>query len=228
MVAFRVCVAETDLQLAATSDLSAVALAAAKRARQEIEQEIARNRSFLTALEPLPCPAGATPVVREMYEAAAQAKVGPMAAVAGAVAEAVGAAVLSRSDQVIVENGGDIFLSTKTQRVIGVHAGASPLSGRFGLVIPGPSRLGVCTSSATVGHSLSFGKADAGLVVCRNAALADALATALTNRVKCPADVQPALDWIQALPQVKAALVIIGETMGVWGEFELAPVSTNS
>lgn len=225
LVSFRVCVAETDLQIAAASDLSAVALAAAKTARQEIEQEIARDRHFLTALEPLPSPAEATPLIRSMYRAAAKAGVGPMAAVAGAVAEAVGEAVLSRADQVIIENGGDIFLSTKTERVIGIHAGTSPLSGRFGIVIPGPSRLGVCTSSATVGHSLSFGKADAGMVICRDAALADALATALTNRVRCPEDVQSALNWVQTVPEVKAALVIIGETMGVWGEYELTPIS---
>lgn len=225
LVGFRVCVAETDLQISAPLDLSAVALAAAKAARQEIEQEITRDPRFLTSLDPLPCPAGATPLIRRMYQAAERAGVGPMAAVAGAVAQAVGEAVLSHTDQVIVENGGDIFLSTKSERVIGIHAGASPLSGRFGITIPGPARLGICTSSATVGHSLSFGKADAGMVICQDAALADALATALTNRVKCPEDVQPALDWVQTVPEVKAALVIIGETMGVWGEYELAPIS---
>lgn len=225
LVGFRVCVAETDLQIAALSDLSALALRAVKAARKEIEHEIARDQRFLTSLEPLPTPAGATDLIRSMYQAAAKAKVGPMAAVAGAVAEAVGEAVLAHSDQVIVENGGDIFLSTRTERVIGVQAGASPLSGRFGLVIPGGSRLGICTSSATVGHSLSFGKADAGMVICQDAALADALATALTNRVKRPEDVPPALDWLQTVPEVKAALVIIGETMGVWGEYELAPLS---
>jgi uncharacterized protein len=225
LVSFRVCVAETDLQIAADSDLAAVALAAVKTARAAIEAEIARDRSFLTSLEPLPLPHCSTGVVRSMYLAAEKAGVGPMAAVAGAVAEMVGEAVLSKSRQVIVENGGDIFLKTKTDRVIGVQAGGSPLSGRVGLLIPGGSRLGVCTSSATVGHSLSLGKADAGMIICDDAALADAYATTLANQVKRPEDVQAAIEWAQTVPEIRAALVIIGETMGACGEFQLVPVN---
>jgi hypothetical protein len=224
LLGFRVCVAETDLQIAADRDLSALALTAAKGARAAIEAEIARDRRFLTSLEPLPVPREATGIVRSMYRAAEGAGVGPMAAVAGAVAQVVGEAVLSKSSQVIVENGGDIFLQTKTKRVIGIQAGPSPLSGRVGLSIPGGSRLGVCTSSATVGHSLSLGRADAGMVICEDAALADALATTLANQVKAPEDVQGAIDWARTVPEIKAALVIIGETMGVCGEYELVPV----
>lgn len=225
LIGFRVCVAETDLQIAADGDLSAVALAAVKTARAQIEAEIARDRRFLTSFDPLPLPEGASGIVWRMYRAAQKAGVGPMAAVAGAVAEVVGEAVLSRSSQVIVENGGDIFLQSAAPRVIGVQAGASPLSGRVGLSLPAASRLGVCTSSATVGPSVSLGRADAALVICPEAALADAFASALGNRVKAAADVQPALDWAQTIPECKAALVIIGETLGVVGEYELVPIA---
>jgi uncharacterized protein len=224
LLGFRVCVAETDLQIAADRDLSVLALTAVKQARAAIEAEIARNGRFLTSLEPLPMPTNAIGVVRSMYWAAERAGVGPMAAVAGAVAQVVGEAVPSQSEQVIVENGGDIFLKTMTARVIGVQAGQSPLSGRVGLSIPAGSRLGICTSSATVGPSLSFGKADAGMVICQDAALADALATTLTNQVRAATGVQTAIDWAQGVPEIKAALVIIGETMGVCGEYELVPV----
>lgn len=225
LIGFRVCVAETDLQIAADRDLSALALASVKQARAEIEAEIARDHRFLTSLEPLALPREARGVVRSMYRAAEIAGVGPMAAVAGAVAQVVGEAVLADSEQVIGENGGDIFLQTTTARVIGVQAGPSPLSGRVGLSIPGGSRLGICTSSATVGPSLSLGRADAGMVICGEAALADALATTLANQVKSPDDVQGALDWARTVPEIKAALVIIGETLGVCGEYELVPIA---
>ncbi|MEN6303574.1 MAG: UPF0280 family protein [Armatimonadia bacterium] len=221
LVSFRVCLAETDLQIAAERDLSAEALAAVKAARGEVQAEIVRNRAFLTSLEPLPVSADATPLVKRMYETTAAAGVGPMAAVAGAVAEYVGDSLLPHSPQVIVENGGDIFLSTKTERIVSVHAGSSSLSGRVGLRIPPDSRLGICTSSATVGHSLSLGKADAGLIIAADGALADAVATAFTNRIKSPATIQEALDWARTVPGVLQALGIIGGTMGVWGEFEL-------
>jgi hypothetical protein len=95
----------------------------------------------------------------------------------------------------------------------------------MGLQIPAGSRLGVCTSSATVGHSLSLGKADAAMIICNDAALADAYATTLGNQVSRPEDVQGAIDWAQTVPAIRAALVIIGETMGVCGEYQLVPVS---
>ncbi|MEN6547971.1 MAG: UPF0280 family protein [Armatimonadia bacterium] len=221
LVCFRVCLAETDLHISAARDLSAEALAAVKAARGEVQGEIVRNRAFLTSLEPLSAPADATPLVKRMCETTAAAGVGPMAAVAGVVAEYVGDALLQHSAQVIVENGGDIFLSTKAERIVSVHAGSSSLSGRVGLRIPPGSRLGICTSSATVGHSLSLGKADAGLIIAADAALADAVATAFTNRIKSPATIQEALDWARTVPGVLQALGIIGGTMGVWGEFEL-------
>jgi len=155
-----------------------------------------------------------------MYEAAQQASVGPMAAVAGAVAEHVARQLAGQSPQIVVENGGDIYIISQVSRVIGIQAGESPLSGRLGLVVPAGS-LGVCTSSGTVGHSLSFGKADAALIAADSGALADALASALGNRVQTADDVAAAMDWVQTVPGVRQALVIVGETLGVWGEFEL-------
>lgn len=224
LVSFRVCLAETDLQVAAATDLSAKALAAVRAARADIEAEIAQERRFLTSLEPLPLRPEAPALARAMYRAALTAGVGPMAAVAGAVAEAVGRALLPHSAQVIVENGGDIFLQTDRPRVIGIYAGPSPLSGRFGLQIPAGSRLGICTSSATVGPSLSLGKTDAALVICRQAALADAFASTLGNMVQTPADVPAAIEWARRQAEIRQALVIIGETLGVCGQYELVPV----
>lgn len=224
LVCFRVCVAETDLYLAAARDLTLPALQAVKRLRGELEDHLRQVPSFATSLEPLPEPPGLPPLLAAMYRASAVAEVGPMAAVAGAVAQGVGEALKGDSAELIIENGGDIYLTSRQPRRVAIQAGNSPLSGRLALLLPGGEPLGICTSSGTVGHSLSFGRADAAVVISADAALADAVATALGNRVKIARDIEPALEWAQQLSGVRQALVIVGDTLGVWGEFELAPV----
>lgn len=221
LVSFQVRLQETDLQVAAVRELPEETLQAVRTAREQLQGHIRQYPAFLSSLEPLQPPADCPDLIRRMYRAAATAGVGPMAAVAGAVAEYVGDALLPSSPQVIVENGGDIFLQTLAERTVAIHAGRSPLSGKLGLRVPADSRLGICTSSGTVGHSLSFGRADAALVVSADAAVADAVATALGNRVSSPAEVAGALEWVQTVPGVCHTLVIIGETLGAWGELEL-------
>ena len=146
-----------------------------------------------------------------------------MGAVAGAIAQVVGEDLKPLSPEIIVENGGDIFIRSRRERRVGVFAGDSPLSGRLALMIPPtpPQGLGVCTSSATVGPSFSAGRADAALVVAGNAALADAAASALGNRVKQRDDVEEALAAVSAIAGVIGCLVIIGEHLGVLGDLEI-------
>jgi len=152
-----------------------------------------------------------------MIEAARACDVGPMAAVAGAVAQAVGEALLADSKQIIVENGGDIFLHTARPRTAAIYAGASPLSGTLGIRISRLNQpLGLCTSSGTVGPSLSFGKADAAIVLAESAALADAAATALGNRVKAAADIEPALEAVSRIAGIYGLAAIIGDHLGAW------------
>jgi ApbE superfamily uncharacterized protein (UPF0280 family) len=224
LVAFRVVVRETDLHIQAECDLSAEARAATERAREILERHIAAHPEFRASLKPLAVPGPMPPLLQRMYNAATAAGVGPMAAVAGAVAEFVGRELLRETGQVIVENGGDIFLKTDAERVIAVDAGRSPLSGKVGLRIPAGSTLGVCTSSATVGPSLSLGKADAALIVAEDAAFADAAASALGNRVGTAQDIEPALAFIRELPGVLHALIIIDDRLGTWGQFDLTKV----
>jgi ApbE superfamily uncharacterized protein (UPF0280 family) len=222
LVPFTVTEKETDLYIRAASDLERKARRLVRKYREQLESYIAREPSFQTSLEPLAVPPNAPVIVREMAEAGTAAGVGPMASVAGAVAECVGRELLEYSPEVIVENGGDIFLKVKHRRVIGIYAGDSPLTGKIGLQIGGrDTPLGVCTSSGTVGHSLSFGSADAVVVVAPSAALADAAATAIGNRVKAPGDIDRALEFAQGVPGLRGAIVILGEDMGVWGDLKL-------
>ena len=145
-----------------------------------------------------------------------------MAAVAGAFAEFVGRELLRISPEVIVENGGDIFLKTGKTRLVGVYAGESPYTGKIALKVePADTPLGICTSSGTVGHSLSFGKADAVIVLSPSTSLADAAATAIGNIVQTADDVQKALDFARGVAGLLGVAVIINDKMGVWGKINL-------
>ena len=225
LVGFRVAVKETDLMILAQRDLSTEVRALVIQERQQLEAYGHKHPEFFTALTPFPPDPYAPPVVRAMIGAGATAGVGPMAAVAGAIAARVGEALRAVSDEVIVENGGDIFMHLKHPATVSLYAGRSPLSHKVGLKIyPDQERWGVCTSSGTVGPSLSFGRADAACVVAEDAALADACATALGNRVPDAAAVNEALDWLGGIPGLTGAVVIVGEHLGAWGHIELVPL----
>lgn len=160
-----------------------------------------------------------------MCSAANKAGTGPMSAVAGALAEAVGFFLLDSIPEVIVENGGDIFLKVLNTVHVGVYAGKSPLHGRLALKIdPGTTPLGVCTSSGTVGPSLSFGRADAAVVISPSTALADAVATALGNRVNDKSDLEKALEFVRSIEGVSGAVVIAGESVAACGNIELTGI----
>ncbi len=222
LVNFTVTVQETDLAISAAENLERKARRIVLKYRTHLEEYIAANPAFQSSLEPLPRPAHAPRIIMTMIDAARKAGVGPMAAVAGAVAEEVGRELLAFSPEVMVENGGDIFLAVKRDKTIGLYAGDSPLSGRLGLEIKATATpLGVCTSSGTVGHSLSFGKADAVVVVSGSTALADAAATAIGNRVKQAADIDDALKLGQQIEGVLGIVIVIGKDIGAWGDITL-------
>lgn len=223
LVTVRVMEEETDLLVSGDVDLSVVAAKAITRFRRQIERYIAQDSEFQTTLEPLEVRKDAPEIVREMAEAAKIAGVGPMASVAGAIAERVGRELLAFSNQIIVENGGDVFVKTGRERLMGVYAASSPFTGKIAIKIqPEQTPLGICTSSGTVGHSLSLGKADAAIIVSKWTALADAVATATGNLVKTARDIQKAVDFARDIEGVEGAVVIMGDKIGAWGEIELA------
>ncbi|MGZ3535016.1 MAG: UPF0280 family protein [Thermodesulfobacteriota bacterium] len=138
------------------------------------------------------------------------------------MAEIVSRDLLKLSKEVIVENGGDIYMATSKERTIGIYAGNSPLSLKIGVVIsPEESPLGICTSSGTVGPSLSFGRANAVCLLSKSAALADAAATAVGNIVKEKKDIELGLEKGREIKGILGALIIVEEKMGVWGNIKL-------
>ncbi len=219
---FRVHVRQTDLLVSAEGHLEKEAIALVYQGRLQIENYIGSNPSFATTLVPWPSDPAAPGLVAEMISAAQRMDVGPMAAVAGALAEYVGRGLLCRSRQVIVENGGDVFIKAENPVTASLFAGDSPLSLRIGIRIPpGSTPIGVCCSSGRIGHSLSRGTADAACIISRSTALADAAATALGNLVTGPMDLKRAAEAMSGLEGLEGGVVIAGGRMAAWGDVEL-------
>lgn len=224
---YRVCLKESDLRISSCGDVRDEALAALRHHREQLEDYIREVPYFLGALEPLAVPPGAPHIVRAMAQAAFAAGVGPMAAVAGALAELVGRHLLGRSPEVIVENGGDVFCRVGRARVVALDAGLSPFSWKLGIrVMPAMGPTGICTSSGTRGGSLSFGRADAACAVAPSTALADTAATAIANAVRSTEDIHSGLDVAQRIPGLSGAVIVVGEDIGAWGEIELVEINS--
>ncbi len=188
--------------------------------RQELKQYIANYPEFLLSLEPIEVEEKAPEIVRKMAEAGKIAGVGPMAAVAGAVAEmAARAAIRAGAKEIIVENGGDIFIISERSVTVGIFAGNSPFSGKIGLKIqPEDMPIAVCASSGTVGHSISFGNADAVVAIAKSAFVADACATAIANKVKDENSIEDALSFASGIKELKGGLIIIDEIFASFGK----------
>lgn len=219
---YTVKISETDLYILTDSDLRETAYQTALGYRAQIEEYIRYHPEFKTSLIPLPVDNLAPDIVKDMLEAAEMAGVGPMASVAGAIAEHVGMDLMAYSSNVIVENGGDIYLNIKDDVSIGIFAGDSPLSGKIALRAPAAETpLGICTSSGTVGHSLSFGIADAVCIKSQSAALADAVATSVGNLITKKSDVKKGLERAMAIKGVLGVLIVTGDTLAIQGIMEL-------
>jgi len=222
LVTFEVRVMQTDLLIAAESDLGARAAEIVRACRRDLESYIARDPGFKEALRPYAVRDDAPKIARAMAAAAELAGVGPMAAVAGAIAEEVGRGLAGDSRAVIVENGGDIWLQGESERLIGVFAGASPFTGKLAVRLAADLMpCSICTSSGTVGPSLSFGKADAAIAVAGSGALADAAATAIGNAVGGPDEVEAGIEAARRIPGLFGAVAIAGDKLAAWGRVEL-------
>jgi hypothetical protein len=223
LVGQEIVVKETDLFVFAEKDIKSAAEEIVKKYRTEIEKYIKHRPEFMTSLEPISLDPEAADIIREMIRTTGLAGVGPMASVSGAISEFTGNELLEHSKEIIIENGGDIFIKSDKVRRVAVYAGDSPLSNKIFIKIkPEDTPVGICTSSGTVGHSLSFGKADACVIIAKSASLADAVATAACNRIKEKKDIALGLEFALSIKGVRGAVVILGKDLGSIGEVELA------
>ncbi|MEN8118455.1 MAG: UPF0280 family protein [Bacteroidota bacterium] len=220
---------ETDLWIGVDPgsfqpEMEKIAFAKMKSLRETFDNYIQSEPFFKKSLKPFHPSESAHKEAVEMAIAAEKAGIGPMSAVAGLFAREVGEEIIRNFsvNELVIENGGDIYVLLKDELVLSVFAGESILSERIGLVIPAEnSKLGICTSAGTVGPSLSYGKADAVVVVCEDILLADALATALGNKVKSPNDVEKVIKQSGKYPEILSLLIICEDKIGVKGENEI-------
>jgi len=226
---FEVNYRETDLWIGIDpdsfkSEMKEIALKKIESLRTKFDEYIKSEPFFQKSLKPFQPGENAPAEAKEMAAAAEKAGIGPMSAVAGLFAREVGSEIIQNFsvNEMVIENGGDIYVLLKDELLLSVFAGSSPLSGRIGVVIPsGLGEFGICTSAGTVGPSLSFGKADAVVVICKDVLLADAFATAFGNKVKSPNDVEKVIKQSEKYPEIISMLIICEDKIGIRGDFEL-------
>lgn len=225
LICYEVICKETDLFCCTQTDIRPLIEERVLFYRGLLERYIQNRSEFLYSLVPIEPDPLAPLIAREMIEASATAGVGPMACVAGALAEHVGRDIEPVSGEYIIENGGDISLKTSRERTTVIYANKSPYSGKIGIRLkPHNKPYGICTSSGTVGPSLSFGKADAVCVVSPSATFADGLATMLGNMVKKASDIEAALEAAKGYTDVTGVVIVVNDKLGVWGDVELVKI----
>lgn len=226
LIPYRVVVKETDLMVYTEKKLVNETKELVLEQRGYVEAFIKSHPDFARALIPWQFDEPAPEIILNMVKASRYAGVGPMAAIAGAIAEKVGHGLLGLTDQVIIENGGDVFIKTNSTVTVGIHAGKSPLSLRLGIRLKcSPRPQAVCTSSGTIGHSLSFGKADAVCVIADSCSVADAAATAIGNQIDSPADIERVIDAGRKLEKIRGLVIIVGQKTGMWGDLEVVSLT---
>jgi uncharacterized protein len=222
ILSYHVTVRETDLFVSTNIDLTEQVYQSVISHRSFLESYIKVHPEFLTSLVPIQNDSIAPDIVKDMLKASRIANVGPMASVAGAISKFVGQELLSYSSTVIIENGGDVFIKSEDDVIIQIFAGESPLSDKVRIKInKNKTPIGVCTSSGTVGPSLSFGKADAVTVISNSPTLADASATSIGNLVLKKTDIKKGLARAQEIKGISGVIIIIEDEIGIWGDVEL-------
>jgi ApbE superfamily uncharacterized protein (UPF0280 family) len=219
---------ESDLLVSSGKNLKATTLKILKNYRKQIEEYIEKDPHFASALTPYKLLKDAPLIARKMQAAGKACGVGPMAAVAGAISQFLGKDLLKLTDEVIIENGGDIFIKTKKTRRVAIFSGDTAWKDKLILIIkPEQTPLGICTSSGKIGHSLSFGKADAVAIISDCAILADAVATAIGNMIQSPHDIPKAIRYCKKIKNIKGVVIVKDSDLGIWGDIELEEIAKN-
>ncbi|KXA90658.1 hypothetical protein AKJ62_00320 [candidate division MSBL1 archaeon SCGC-AAA259D14] len=212
---------ETRLKIKSDSENSIkLAIESALNARRKIERFIVGHPEFRNSLEPLNWDEeNYSGIIHLMLRGSKIAKVGPFAAVAGSISQVATESITRRDDDnILVDNGGDVSIAGNREFKVGIYAGDSPASGKFAFLInPENLPLGICTSSGSVGHSISFGDSDAVTVVADECSIADAVATGVANEVKgddIESSIKRGLDRADDIPEIEGCLIVRGESMG--------------
>jgi hypothetical protein len=197
-----------------------------KKLRKDVESYIKAEPEFEYSFKPLKAKRGAPKIIKEMSKAAAKAEVGPMTSIAGAIAMELGKLLRQDCSEVIVENGGDIYVDLKRPIIVGLWCQNKKIRKSLGLLLPKVrGHISVCTSSGVLGHSYSKGKADAATIIAKNTAFADAWATRLGNEIKSKKDIKRGLSLIKKQKDILGALIILDKSIALYGNVELTQIT---
>lgn len=192
-----------------------------KNCRDDILRAISQDNNFLTSLTPIDLNSKMPKIVKDMVLATSHYKVGPMAAVAGAIAQYLGRYIKGMSEEVIIENGGDIYISTKSEKVIKIYSKDKVYEDKLEIILkPDQKEVALCTSSGKLGHSKSFGNSDAVMIKAEDAILADAAATAFANKLQSKRDIERVLSQAKDDKYIMGIIILIDGNLGVWGDIE--------
>lgn len=226
IVSYEVIYKETSLFIKSQKNFSSQVLRQLINIRKPLEKYIKNNPEFLYSLIPVDVTKNSPRIVKLMSEVSKKTQTGPMSAVAGAVAELLGERMLKSIEKeklrkfLVIENGGDIFAYIDEPITVGIYAGeTSPFTGKLAIKVSLLNQpLGICTSSGTLGHSLSFGKADAVVIISNSAAFSDTLATATCNLVKTEADIEKAINFAKSFSETLFVCVIKDKKIALWSK----------
>ncbi len=218
---YEVTCKESNLFIEACEDNRFEVFEVLSKARKELEDYIKGNHEFFRSLKPIKRDKKAPILAQRMIEVSRKAGVGPMACVAGAIADVVGKFLLKRCDECVVENGGDIFLKLNRKPTVGIVTNNRYFKDKLSIELnKSRSAYGICSSSATIGPSLSQGKADLSLIVSHDALLSDALATAGANIIKDESNLNSAVDFVKD-KDIIGCLFIKDKSFAAWGDLKI-------
>ncbi len=222
LFSFPVKIKESDLMIYAQADLSELTYSILDKERRNLEAYIRYNPQFRDSLIPISVDDFAPPICKIMVESTKKAKVGPMAAVAGAVNDRLASELLFKTTDLIIENGGDLLIHSLKERIVAIYAGEdSPFRTHIGLLINPGKTYGVATSSGQIGPSLSFGKADAVTIIARSSAMADAWATSIGNLINSKKDVEKVLKYCENIQEIIGVVIVFRDVLGARGDIQL-------
>jgi len=218
---FNITILESDLQIYTDKALQEPIESELRNIRAIIEAYIKSYPEFNISFKPVKINANDPPIIKHMKEASKKLGVGPMATVAGAVGHYLGQKFYQQTKELIIENGGDLYVYSTKDKTILLHGGSEATVKNLSIKLDKVNLpIGVCTSSGKVGHSKSFGNSDAITVLAKDTLIADAAATALGNLLKHKADINDVLQYSKTFKELEGVIAIVDDHMGAWGNFE--------
>ncbi|MCL5072673.1 MAG: UPF0280 family protein [Actinobacteria bacterium] len=161
-------------------------------------------------------------IVKKMCRGSVMFNVGPMASIAGAVCEYMAEELSKKNSYLAIENGGDIYIKSQNDVITGLFLKSKYFRDNLKMKIKKELLpCGIASSSGTLGHSLSLGKSDLIVVVCKSAILADSAATAAGNLIKTKEDIEKTLNYFTNFKEILAMVIIKDDKIGLYGNIEL-------